>query len=87
MAIDAVTQCNLSPSFTLRLEHKDLTKMRIMVWEAKTLEAGKVLIRSGSLGTTYLKEVIKDRAYFERNAPQKIAKGYVVKRLVIGSDG
>lgn len=87
MAIDAITQCNLSPSFTLRLEYKDLTKMRIMVWEAKTLEASEVLIRSGSLGTTYLKETVKDRAYFEKTAPQKIAKGYVVKRLVIEADG
>lgn len=83
MAIDAITQCNLSPSFTLRLEHKDFIKMRIMIWEAKTLDTGEVLIRSGSLGTTFLKETIKDRAYFERIAPQKIAKGYVVKRLVI----
>lgn len=84
--IDPITQCNLSPSFTLRLEHHDFTKMRIMIWEAKTLDTGEVLIRSGSLGTTPLKEVIKDRAYFERNAPKKIAKGYIVKKLVTEAD-
>ena len=81
MPIDPITQCNLSQSFYILFEHHDKQKMRIKVWEAKTLEDGKVLIRHGSLGSTFLKEEIKDRLYFEKVAPRKIAKGYYIRKF------
>jgi predicted DNA-binding WGR domain protein len=82
MAIDAITQCNLSPTFKIRLEH---TNGHYKFWEA-TAYGGDVEIRFGRIGDRG-QQIFKDRGYFEKKAPQKINKGYVVKTLVIEADG
>jgi predicted DNA-binding WGR domain protein len=75
--IDAITQCNLAPTFTLRLEH---TNGHYKFWEAKCHPNGDVMIRYGRIGD-WGKIIFKDRAYFEKKAPQKLAKGYFVERM------
>lgn len=77
MAIDAITQCNLSPTFTIRLEHKD---GHYKFWEARGLSNGEVTIRYGRIGD-WGTQITKDRVYFEKKAPQKIAKGYTVRSI------
>ena len=75
--IDQITQCNLSPTFLIRLEHTD---GHYKFWEAKAFSSGEVRIRFGRIGD-WGQAIIKDRSYFERTAPKKIAKGYVVKEM------
>jgi predicted DNA-binding WGR domain protein len=77
MGIDPITQCNLSPTFTLRLEHKD---GHYKFWEATGRPNGDVIIRYGRIGD-WGTAITKDRAYFEKKAPTKIAKGYKVERM------
>lgn len=77
MAIDAITQCNLSPTFTLRLEH---TNGHYKFWEATADSEGTVIIRYGRIGG-WGTVMTKDRAYFEKKAPQKLKKGYKVERM------
>ena len=47
MAIDAITQCNLSPTFRIRLEHKD---GHYKFWEATGRPNGDVVVRYGRIG-------------------------------------
>ena len=77
MAIDAITQCNLAPTFTLRLEHKN---GHYKFWEATGRPNGDVVVRYGRIGD-WGTAITKDRAYFEKKAPQKLAKGYKVERM------
>ena len=77
MAIDAITQCNLAPTFRLRLEHKN---GHYKFWEATGRPDGTVLIRYGRIGD-WGQSIMKNRVYFEKKAPQKIAKGYTVEEM------
>ena len=47
MGIDPITQCNLAPTFRLRLEHKD---GHYKFWEATGRSDGSVIIRYGRIG-------------------------------------
>ena len=77
--IDPITRCSLSPKFHLHLIHTD---GHFKFWEASCNGEGKVMIRYGRIGD-YGQELIKDRSYFEKKAPQKLKKGYVVKELIL----
>ena len=79
MAIDAITQCNLSPTFRIRLEHKD---GHYKFWEATGRPNGDVVVRYGRIGD-WGQSINKDRAYFEKKAPQKLKKGYTVKEMTL----
>ena len=77
MGIDHITQCNLSPTFRIRLEHKD---GHYKFWEATGRPNGDVLIRYGRIGD-WGTTITKGRVYFEKKAPQKLAKGYTVEEM------
>lgn len=79
MAIDAITQCLLAPTFQIRLEH---TNGHYKFWEASAYQDGEVRIRFGRIGD-WGQSIIKDRAWFERTAPKKLKKGYVVTRVTL----
>ena len=77
MAIDAITQCNLAPTFRLRLEHKN---GHYKFWEATGRPDGTVIVRYGRIGD-WGTAITKDRMCFEKKAPQKLNKGYKVERM------
>ena len=77
--VDAITQCMFAENFCIRFEHTD---GHYKFWEAKAFPSGSVRIRYGRIGD-WGQVIIKDRAYFERTAPKKIAKGYVVKEMTL----
>lgn len=78
--IDAITRCNLSPIFKIRLENT--LGGHYKFWEAQGFSDGTVRIRYGRIGQ-WGQSINKDRTYFERTAPKKLDKGYVVKEVSI----
>ena len=79
--IGPITQCLLADNFCIRFENTD---GHFKFWEVRSLpeQPAKVRIRYGRIGT-WGKTLVKDRIYFEKNAPKKLRKGYVVESVMI----
>jgi predicted DNA-binding WGR domain protein len=79
--IDAITQCLLARDFCIRFEHTD---GHYKFWEVRSLpdQPTKVRIRYGRIGE-WGKTLIKDRIYFEKTAPTKLKKGYIIESVMI----
>ena len=75
--IDAITQCSLANEFFIRLENT--SDHHYKFWEVRTLPntPSRIRIRYGRIGS-WGKTLHKDRTYFEKTAPKKVAKGYVI---------
>ena len=80
--IDPITQCLFAEAFCIRFEHTQNGHYKF--WEVRSVpeQPSKVRVRYGRIGE-WGNTLVKDRAYFEKKAPTKLKKGYVIESVMV----